>query len=59
MIDEATFRKAADEAIADLTEELYATEDEGGFEVDVGGVRHPIDVQLSGFYDPRAERLRA
>ncbi len=37
MIDEATFRKAADEAIADLTEELYATEDAGGFEVEEQG----------------------
>jgi 4-methylaminobutanoate oxidase (formaldehyde-forming) len=31
----------------------------GGLEVDVGGVRHPVAAQLSGFYDPRGERLRA
>ena len=37
MIDEAVFRKAADEAIEDLKEELYATEDEGGFEVEEQG----------------------
>lgn len=37
MIDEIQFRKAADVAIADLTEELYATEDEGGFEVEEQG----------------------
>lgn len=31
---------------------------EGGFEVEVAGVRHPIDAQFAGFYDPRGERLR-
>ncbi len=34
MIDEVQFRNAADEAIQDLTQELYAKEDEGGFEVE-------------------------
>jgi len=34
MIDEITFRKAADSAIEDLKEELYATEEGGGFEVE-------------------------
>jgi 4-methylaminobutanoate oxidase (formaldehyde-forming) len=31
---------------------------QGGFEVEVAGTRHPVDVQLGGFYDPRGERLR-
>jgi CyaY protein len=34
MIDEIEFRKAADEAIEELTQELYAAEDEGNFEVE-------------------------
>lgn len=32
---------------------------EGQFEVEVAGVRHAIDVQFPGFYDPRGERLRS
>jgi 4-methylaminobutanoate oxidase (formaldehyde-forming) len=31
---------------------------EGDFEVEVAGVRHAVDLQLSGFYDPKGERLR-
>ena len=31
---------------------------DGGFEVDVGGTRHPVDLQFGGFYDPRGERMR-
>jgi glycine cleavage system aminomethyltransferase T/glycine/D-amino acid oxidase-like deaminating enzyme len=31
---------------------------EGDFEVEVAGVRHEIDLQFSGFYDPKSERLR-
>lgn len=31
---------------------------EGGFEVEVAGVRHAIDVQFAGFYDPKSERMR-
>jgi CyaY protein len=34
MIDELEFRRAADAAIDDLKQELFATEDEGGFEVE-------------------------
>jgi CyaY protein len=34
MIDEIVFRKAADSAIENLKEELYATEEGGGFEVE-------------------------
>ena len=37
MMDEGQFRKAADAAIDDLKTELYATEDEGGFEVEEQG----------------------
>ena len=37
MIDDVAFRKAADEAIRELTQELYDTEDEGGFEVEEQG----------------------
>jgi len=37
VIDEIEFRNAADEAIADLTEELYAAEEAGGFEVEEQG----------------------
>ena len=33
-MDEADFRRAADAAIEELTQELYAAEDEGGFEVE-------------------------
>lgn len=31
---------------------------EGNFEVEVAGVRHPVDLQFPGFYDPHGERLR-
>lgn len=31
---------------------------EGGFEVEVAGVRHAADLQFSGFYDPKSERMR-
>jgi iron donor protein CyaY len=34
MIDEVEFRKAADAAIEELKQELYAAEDEGNFEVE-------------------------
>ncbi|WP_263357332.1 iron donor protein CyaY [Acidicapsa ligni] len=37
MIDEVEFRKAADAAIEELTQELYASEDEGGYEVESQG----------------------
>jgi len=37
LIDEVEFRRTADAAIEELTQELYATEDEGGFEVEVQG----------------------
>jgi len=33
-MDEAVFRKEADQAIEELKQELYDTEDEGGFEVE-------------------------
>ncbi len=32
---------------------------EPGFEVEVAGVRHPADLQLSGFYDPSGSRMRS
>jgi glycine cleavage system aminomethyltransferase T/glycine/D-amino acid oxidase-like deaminating enzyme len=32
---------------------------EGGFEVEVAGVRHAVDLRFAGFYDPKDERLRA
>jgi heterotetrameric sarcosine oxidase gamma subunit len=31
---------------------------EGGFEVEVAGTRHPVDIQFGGFYDPKSERMR-
>jgi heterotetrameric sarcosine oxidase gamma subunit len=31
---------------------------EGGFEVEVAGVRHAADLQFGGFYDPKSQRLR-
>jgi 4-methylaminobutanoate oxidase (formaldehyde-forming) len=31
---------------------------EGDFDVEVAGVRHAVDLQFSGFYDPKDERLR-
>jgi glycine cleavage system aminomethyltransferase T len=31
---------------------------EGGFEVEVAGVRHGGDLQFGGYYDPKSERLR-
>jgi frataxin len=37
MIDEVEFRKAADAAIEELKQELYAAEDGGGFEVEEQG----------------------
>jgi iron donor protein CyaY len=37
MIEEVEFRREADTAIQELTQELYATEDEGGFEVEEQG----------------------
>ena len=37
MIDEVEFRRQADTAIEELTQELYAAEDEGGFEVEEQG----------------------
>ena len=30
----------------------------GGFEVEIAGKRHPVELQFAGFYDPRGERLR-
>ena len=30
----------------------------GGFEVEVAGDRHPVDVQFGGFYDPKSARMR-
>jgi 4-methylaminobutanoate oxidase (formaldehyde-forming) len=31
---------------------------EGGFEVEIAGVRHPVDLRLGGHYDPKGVRLR-
>ena len=31
---------------------------EGAFEVEVAGVRHAVDLQFAGFYDPKGDRLR-
>ncbi len=31
---------------------------EGGFEVEVAGTRHAVDIQFGGFYDPKSERTR-
>ena len=31
---------------------------EGGFEVEVAGVRHAVDLQFGGFYDPKSDRMR-
>jgi 4-methylaminobutanoate oxidase (formaldehyde-forming) len=31
---------------------------DGGFEVDVAGVRYPATVSLRPFYDPDRERIR-
>ncbi len=30
----------------------------GGFEVEVAGVRHPVELRLGGYYDPKGVRLR-
>jgi glycine cleavage system aminomethyltransferase T/glycine/D-amino acid oxidase-like deaminating enzyme len=32
---------------------------EGGFEVEVAGAKHAIDLQYASFYDPKSERLKA
>jgi glycine cleavage system aminomethyltransferase T len=32
---------------------------QGGFDVEVAGVRHPVDLQFSAFYDPKKEKLRS
>jgi 4-methylaminobutanoate oxidase (formaldehyde-forming) len=32
---------------------------QGGFEVEVAGVRHAVDLQFLSFYDPKKERLRS
>ncbi|MCP3727101.1 FAD-dependent oxidoreductase [Paraburkholderia sp. CNPSo 3272] len=32
---------------------------EGGFEVEVAGVRYPIELQFASFYDPKSERLKS
>lgn len=32
---------------------------EGGFEVEVAGIKHPVDLQFPGFYDPKSERMRS
>jgi heterotetrameric sarcosine oxidase gamma subunit len=31
----------------------------GGFEVEVAGTRHAVNLQFPGFYDPKSERLRS
>jgi heterotetrameric sarcosine oxidase gamma subunit len=31
---------------------------EGGFEVEVAGERHPVELRLGGYYDPKGARLR-
>lgn len=31
---------------------------EGGFEVEIATVRHPIELQFAGFYDPKGTRIR-
>ena len=31
---------------------------QGGFEVEVAGVLHPVDLQFAGYYDPKSERMR-
>ena len=31
---------------------------EGAFDVEVAGVRHAVDMQFAGFYDPKGDRLR-
>lgn len=50
MIDEVEFRKAADTAIEDLKQTLYAAEDEGDFEVEEqGGALYVV------FADPPAK----
>jgi 4-methylaminobutanoate oxidase (formaldehyde-forming) len=32
---------------------------EGGFEVEVAGVRHPLELRLGGYYDPKGARMRS
>jgi 4-methylaminobutanoate oxidase (formaldehyde-forming) len=32
---------------------------EGGFEVEVAGTRHAVDLRFQGFYDPKGDRLRS
>ena len=55
------FRLDASLGMASVTREGGVTADwlaEDGFEVEVAGVRHPVDLQLTGFYDPMSARMR-
>ncbi|MDE2150692.1 MAG: FAD-dependent oxidoreductase [Betaproteobacteria bacterium] len=55
------FRLGGSFAIASVKREQGVTADwlrTGGFEVEVAGVRHPIELQFAGFYDPKSERMR-
>lgn len=47
--------------LASLNKDEGVTKDwitEGGFEVQIAGIRHPIEVQLAPFYDPQGEIMR-
>ncbi|WP_158940826.1 FAD-dependent oxidoreductase [Burkholderia sp. S171] len=56
------FRIGASLGMASIRREGGVTVDylkEGGFEVEVAGVKHAIDLQYASFYDPKSERLKA
>jgi heterotetrameric sarcosine oxidase gamma subunit len=56
------FRVGASLGMASLRRAGGVTGDwlrEGNFKVEVAGVRHAIDVQFSGFYDAKSDRMRS
>ena len=55
------FRLGGSYAMASVKRDAGVTADwlkQGGFEVEVAGVRHPIELQFAGYYDPKSERMR-
>lgn len=55
------FRLDASLGMASVTHPGGVTADwlaEGGFEVEVAGVRHPVDLQFTAFYDPHSRKMR-
>jgi len=55
------FRVGRSLGIASLHHELGVSKswlETGGFEVEIAGIRHPIETSLTGFYDPAGVRMR-